>query len=526
MKEFFNNVQVDLTRPSITQIPTYEAFVKLIEEMDFSSLDMSLLSGGYRRKAYFNAKYGCRRMMILVTVIQKGLGIHVPWHVYNDPKIARKAKQYLDLIELEKDGILDSDLSNVSTRNLVITLKEGEPVSTTLDIDCFDEFQKAFLPKPIPDITVMPEEKYTIIPENMRHFTEIEERFKKTYDECLTPAWNLRREEIRATLPDFQPWDEFRADLVKSFSGESDIILKKRSKLTTHNISHSCEPILKEVGPKKAKRMVKKCSVYPKDLDKKILEFGIQGVDKTKEIVRKREREAYLEGVNVKDNMEELMKLRQNSQRMFIKKSVKLKLTYQRVKEHLEIAPNNLLVSGDCTDVETHEKMRLNKVLGATLLALRKSLVKSVNDQLARINFPFYFNNSLKVKWLGYAVPIGCSSNYHEQTMLDKYRELFESKSFIQLVNIAMSEFGELQQSKNYLLAVASELKHRALKTCRSRRLRLEISAVPCDKIIYLQQNLGCEPMKKIRDELNMRSGMIKRLAMMRILSGKSKAPR
>jgi len=526
MKRFFCNIQSDPTRVPITQVPTYEAFVELVEEMNFSSLDMSLLSGGYRRKAYFNAKYGCRRMMILVTVIQKGLGIHVPWHVYKDSKVAKKAKRYLDLIELEKSGLDASELSSMSTRNLVIALKEGEPVSTTLETDCFDEFQKAFLPKRIPNIAVIPEENHTIIPENMKYFEEIEERFKKVYDECLTPAWNQRREEIQAALPGFQPWKEFREELVKSFSGESDIILKKRGKLRTHNISHSCEPIIKELKSRRATKLVEKCSVYPEDLDKKILEFGVHGIDKTKEIVRDRERKAYLEGVKAKDNMNEVLRLRENSKRMFIRKSVKLKLTYQRVKEHLEIAPNNLLVSGDCTEVESSEKMRLNKVLGATLLALRKSLVKSVNDSLARINFPFYFNNSLKVKWLGYAVPIGCSSNYHEQTMLDKYRELFESKSFIQLVDIAMSEFGELQQSKNYLTAVASELKRRALKTCKSRRLRLELSSLPCDKIIYLQQNLGCEPMRKIRGELGIRSGLVKRLAMTRILSGKSKAPR
>jgi hypothetical protein len=360
----------------------------------------------------------------------------------------------------------------------------------------------------------------------MKFFEAIEEGFKKTYDECLTPAWNQRREEIQAALPGFQTWEAFRADLVRSFAGESDIILKRRPKLETYNISHSCEPIVTELKSRRSTKTIRKCSVYPKDLNKKLQEFAINGIDKTKEIVRDRERKAYLEWDKAKDEVNEMLKLRENSKRMFIRKSVKFKLTYQRVKEHLEIAPNNLLVSGDCVDVESHEKMRLNKVLGATLLALRKSLVKSVNNNLARINFPFYFNSSLKVKWLGYAVPIGCSSNYHEQNMLDEYRNLFESKSFIQLVNIAMSEFGEFQQSKNYLNAVASELKRRALKTCRSRRLRLELSALPCDKIIYLQQNLGCAPIKEIREELGMRSGLVKRLAMTRILSGKSRAPR
>jgi hypothetical protein len=526
MEGFFKNVESDSSTPLIVQVPTYEAFVELIEEMSFSSLDMSLLGGGHRRKAYFNAKYGCRRMMVLVTVIQKGLGIHVPWHVYNDPKIARKAKKYLDLIELEKSGLDSSELAEMSTRNLVIALKEGEPVSTTLDVDCFDEFQKAFMPKRPLEVTIIPDEKHTIIPENMGYFKEIEERFKKVYDECLTPAWNQRREEIQKTLPNFQPWEEFRADMVKSFSGESEIILKKRGKLESHNISHTCEPLLKEIKNKKNPRTVQKCSVYPKDLDKKILEFGVNGVDHTKEIVAKRKRAAYLKEEESRDNVKEMLRVRELSKGMFIKRSVKFKLTYQKVKEHLEIAPSNLLMSGHCTEVESHEKMRLNRALGATLLALRKSLIKSVNDQLASINFPFYFNNSLKVKWLGYAVPLGCSSNYHEQAMLDKYRNLFESKSFVQLINIAMSEFGELQQSKNYLASVASELKRRALRTCKSRKLRLEISALPCDKIIYLQQNLGCQPMKVIREELHMRSGVIKRLAMMRILSGKSKAPR
>jgi len=505
MLRVFSNVKLNDKMPLITQMPTYQAFVDLVAEMNMGSEDLALLAKGDTRKSYFNSKYGCRKMMVFILVVQKGLKIHVPWHVYNDKKVKRKADKIIAEIRNENEFLNVMKTNQEDTRDLIMCLREGEPVTQTLDANCLQEFYEAMFEKPMMHVAEIL--KHDIHPGNQKYYDLIMPVCEKTYRECITPAWKERPEKIKIFCKKFKPWEQFKDEMERGFAGEMDLVFKNQH-LKTHNLSHSCEPE-QGVGPR---RNMKFCSVYPwKEMDEAFADFIENGVDITEEIKYKQEREQ-VKIYRINNEIEEQKPIKLAK---FIHKAKHAKIVAKPIEKNNMLMPENLLDINQESLTSPDENKRLNHLLNQSIFALKRSLIKKVNDQMKEMNYPFFFDKGLRPRWLGYSIPIGRGSDRHLDAMYSEFEKLIKGKTLKELLCVAANEIAKDEGASHLLNNVASELKRRASITCKSRRLRLQICSLPSEKIIHVHQMLGQNSLKDIRNETNLTSGVIKRIIMM-----------
>jgi hypothetical protein len=500
MKKVFLNVISIETSPILSILPKYEAFEELVRQVGITDQDLDRLCKGKLRKSYFNLLYGARPMMLLVRVMQKGLKIHVPWHVYNDKRIQKKAQPYIDRILAEEAEDANNIFSSMSKRELTIRMRDTRMKPVIFEEDLSELFIKTKFPQ------LMFISEYTVLPQ----FQDLYERCLVAFDRVIENC--LIKMDFRDNMI---PWRDHQVKLAEFFEGYvpayEDLFaiinsnFSKRYNTRTEKVYHPCTP---DKYRKTTSSIT--CRNFGKDLFKEfqrakiILNASPQVVAKATENHKRRIREGNEKG---DESWKQSLAAGEKLARSMVGAPVKTIDT----STVLAIEPNNLLTD-KARDVKD---TRVRDLANFGIFLIARSVREEVNRVLADYESPYYFDAHMKAQWLGSAVPIGRSSDHHLQVLLDNIRNRVFNCKIPEIVDTIIKERSEVELMRNHMILAAKALRYKVIKQCQSRRIRTQMALLSPEKILKLNDMIETTKISEIKSEVGLTNGLIKKLMIM-----------
>jgi hypothetical protein len=502
MKKVFLNVISVETSQMLATLPKYAAFEELVRQVGITDQDLERLCRGKLRKSYFNLLYGARPMMLLVRVMQKGLKIHVPWHIYNDKRINKKAQPYIDRILAEEAEDASNIFSDMPKRELTIKMRDTKLKPVIFEEDLSELFIKAKFPQ------FMFISEYEVLPQ----YQDLYERSLVAFDNVIQTC--LIKMDFRDNMI---PWRDYQIKLAEFFEGYIpayedlfaiiDSKFCKRYNTRTEKVYHPCTP---DKYRKLSSSVI--CRNLDKDLYKEIRSAKItmnanqQLVAKATANHKKRIQEGNRKG---DESWKQSLKAGEKLARSMVEAPVKF-IDHSAI---LAIEPGNLLTD----KVRDVKDTRIRDMANFGVFLIARSVREEVNRVLADAESPYYFDAHMKAQWLGSAVPTGRSSGHHYQVLLDNIRNrLFDCK-IPEIVDTIIKERSEVELMRNHMILAAKALRYKVIKQCQSRHIRAQMALLPPEKILKLNDLIETTKISKIKSEVGLTNGLIKKLMVMPI---------
>jgi len=495
MKKVFSNVISWNTEPIFNKMPTYAAFNELVSSIGITEEDLGHLCKGRLRKSYYNKKYGARAMMLLVRVMQKGLKIHVPWHVFKDPKVFKKAQPYIDRIHEEEQEADDTYFDQFKCRELMIKIRDTELDAATYS----EDFTDLLIKYKFPFARVVQE--FDILP-----------KYLELYDRASVALGNLVKNCMaHIETPDADVWRQnYETDLIQMLEGNANFAYRTLE-LTDNAFGgrlpgevHTCY-----VKPRNA-NITKPCvhvgGKLNRELKNAMLEIRsdreLYIKNRDMRIRRRNERNEdgdrrYMESLEALDSAARL--------------AVRSDITRITLSELQALEPGNLLTINGYTERPT----ALRKLITHGMFLLAKSVRGSVNSYLGKLNYPFYFDANLRVQKISHGTPRGLSSGLHFDTLREAVLDALKNEKMESIMNRVLVERSEMEISKNFVELAAKTLKKKIMKQTTSRRLRALIALLTPGQIVAVQQSINKKSYKQIKKENSLSNGVFKRLALL-----------
>jgi hypothetical protein len=503
MKRVFLNV-LSLNRIEVyDRMPTYAAFEELVKEIGITDEDLERLCKGKVRKSYFNLLYGARPMMLLVRVMQKGLKIHVPWHIYNDARVKKKAQPYIDRILAEEFEETNNPFSSMTKRELTIRMRDTELKATVYERDMSDLLVKAKWLKP-QYVT-----EYEVLPRYKDFYNRAIENFDRMINTCLIHL------DFDTIVP---PWHDYQVKIAEFAEGYVDhyesLTLIKDTKFKNKfgpkgdRLCHPCTP---EKYRKRSHPTVS-CQNFDKAVSREMRDIRIELRSSPELVARAKEkhRNRIIEGNKLGDKMIEIANA---SCREIALEVANCKVKQVEVEDILQLEPRDLLIENG----EKVLKPGLSKLANLGIFLVARSVRQEVNEILAECEYPFYFDAQMKVQWMGASIPRGRSSNYHKDKLFQKVWDKIQKCKITDIVDDILKEKFEIQLMRNHMILAAKTLRNKALKQCQSRWLRTQFSMLPAEKVLEFNSLIKNEKVSVVKEKVGLTNGLIKKIMVLPI---------